>query len=252
MKKKMFWLIGSMLVLAALFTGILLWQQAGKTERLTKEEAEAVVNEKYPGRIMEVTAADGSYAVTVKRDQGVYEVLLDAKSGAVHSVKRISAGGGNDRKNGGTKEDDPSLTEQNNGTETDMPVLTEEEIKQKLASEMAGTISTIKKTELNGEPYYEATVQEGNKETRVTVNGRTGKIEKAETVKKEEPAKRLTAEQAAAVAVKEVGGEADDVELKTVNGRAYYFVEIETGDDREAIVQIDAITGAVQSVTWDD
>ena len=44
----------------------------------------------------------------------------------------------------------------------------------------------------------------------------------------------------------------DDIEAKNINGMTYYLVEIETNDDREATVEINAITGQINSLTWDD
>lgn len=255
MKKKEFWLIGSALAVAGLIAVLLLWQPfTGKAERLTQEDAEAIVNDKYPGLITDGKLTDDRYIFTVEREEGVYEILVDAKSGGVHSVKRI-ADGKTDGEADGKK---------------DNPVLSEEEIKTKLAAEVPGTVLVLEKIENNETPYYKATVKDGEKETIVTINGRTGEIEKSETVKEpdpvkpedpvkrdepgkqEEPVKRLTSEQAAAIALKEVKGEIDDVEFKQINGNSYYFVEIETEDDREAVVQIDAITGAVKSLTWED
>ena len=35
-------------------------------------------------------------------------------------------------------------------------------------------------------------------------------------------------------------------------GLTYYFVEIEQANDQEATVQINAISGKVMTITWDD
>jgi uncharacterized membrane protein YkoI len=64
--------------------------------------------------------------------------------------------------------------------------------------------------------------------------------------------KRLTEEEAKEIAKKQVNGAVDHVWLESKNEQTYYLVEIKTKDDREAIVQIQAITGNVMSVTWDD
>ena len=49
-------------------------------------------------------------------------------------------------------------------------------------------------------------------------------------------------------------GEVDDVDLETIDGQIYYFVEVEfdtDDDDDEAVVQINAITGEVGPIVWD-
>jgi uncharacterized membrane protein YkoI len=68
----------------------------------------------------------------------------------------------------------------------------------------------------------------------------------------EEPPKRLTDNQAVQIALTQVQGEVDDIWLETENNQTYYFIKIETNDDREATVHIHAITGEVMSVAWDD
>ncbi|MFD1888059.1 PepSY domain-containing protein [Paenibacillus wenxiniae] len=64
----------------------------------------------------------------------------------------------------------------------------------------------------------------------------------------------ITEKQAEQIAIGQVKGEVDDVKFKHSGktGQQYYLVEMDTPDDREAVVQINAISGAVMSVTWDD
>ncbi len=64
--------------------------------------------------------------------------------------------------------------------------------------------------------------------------------------------KSLTEQEAAALALQQVAGIVDDIDLENVNGITYYLVDIETEDGREAKVEINAITGEVKSLTWDD
>jgi uncharacterized membrane protein YkoI len=69
---------------------------------------------------------------------------------------------------------------------------------------------------------------------------------------KDQPPTRLSDKEAIDIAQKQVQGELDEIWLETENDQTHYLVKIETNDDREAIVQIHAITGDVISVTWDD
>jgi uncharacterized membrane protein YkoI len=59
----------------------------------------------------------------------------------------------------------------------------------------------------------------------------------------------ITANEAGKLAAQHVMGTVDDVELGRSND---YLVEIDTGDGREAVVQVNAISGAIMSVAWDD
>lgn len=61
----------------------------------------------------------------------------------------------------------------------------------------------------------------------------------------------ITEAQAITIALSQVNGEVDDVEMGSLDGKSYYLVEIE-GEDDEATVRIDAITGEVLSIYWDD
>lgn len=62
----------------------------------------------------------------------------------------------------------------------------------------------------------------------------------------------LTEEKAAAIALEEVPGTVDDIDIENMNGVVYFLVEVEGNDGREATVEINAITGEVHSFTWDD
>ncbi|WP_374016029.1 PepSY domain-containing protein [Paenibacillus thiaminolyticus] len=66
------------------------------------------------------------------------------------------------------------------------------------------------------------------------------------------PQQRITEDEAAAIALKHVSGEVDDIDLIQLDGVVYYLVEIDREDGEDGTVQINAITGEVKSVTWDD
>jgi len=62
----------------------------------------------------------------------------------------------------------------------------------------------------------------------------------------------VTREEAIALSLKQVPGIVREMEFKDKGGSGYYLVEIETDDGREAIVQVNGISGVIMSVTWDD
>lgn len=47
-------------------------------------------------------------------------------------------------------------------------------------------------------------------------------------------------------------GRVKDTDIEEDGGMRYYLIEIETADGREAEVQLNAASGKVISVTWDD
>ncbi|OMF24975.1 hypothetical protein BK133_22135 [Paenibacillus sp. FSL H8-0548] len=66
------------------------------------------------------------------------------------------------------------------------------------------------------------------------------------------PALLLNEDEAARLALGRVNGTVTDVDIDNVQGKWYYFVEIDTQGGREAEVQLNAASGAIISVTWDD
>ena len=62
----------------------------------------------------------------------------------------------------------------------------------------------------------------------------------------------LTEDEAVKVALGQVFGKVEDVELRSNDNGIYYLIEIETPEGREAVIQVNAITGTVMSVIWDD
>ena len=73
-----------------------------------------------------------------------------------------------------------------------------------------------------------------------------------------EPVRLLTEKEAEKIAAKSLADagskvEDSDADLRTEDdGQAYYLVEVELEDGREASVQINAVSGAVLSTTWDE
>ncbi|WP_417898281.1 PepSY domain-containing protein [Bacillus haimaensis] len=65
------------------------------------------------------------------------------------------------------------------------------------------------------------------------------------------PPTMLTEQQAMEIALQEVSGKVDDIELDEENGIKVYEVEIEVDEETEALVIINAYTGEILSLTWD-
>ncbi|WP_338471997.1 PepSY domain-containing protein [Niallia sp. XMNu-256] len=91
--------------------------------------------------------------------------------------------------------------------------------------------------------------KEAEKNVEPTPSQQQGTEEEAPV---EEVQSRLTEEKAAEIALKEVPGEVDDIDVENINGITYFLVDVEVNDGREATVEINGITGEVQSLTWDE
>jgi uncharacterized membrane protein YkoI len=61
----------------------------------------------------------------------------------------------------------------------------------------------------------------------------------------------ITEKEAAKLAAKAVNGISDDIELHRNENSLYYLVEVEVKDGREAVVQVNAVSGSIDSITWE-
>ncbi|MGQ3481178.1 PepSY domain-containing protein [Paenibacillus sp. TY11] len=61
----------------------------------------------------------------------------------------------------------------------------------------------------------------------------------------------ITEKEAAKLAAKAVNGTSDDIELHRNDKGLYYLVEVEVKDGREAVVQVNAVSGSIDSITWE-
>ncbi|URJ61792.1 PepSY domain-containing protein [Paenibacillus polymyxa] len=61
----------------------------------------------------------------------------------------------------------------------------------------------------------------------------------------------ITEKEAAKLATTAVNGTSDDIELHRNDKGLYYLVEVEVKDGREAVVQVNAVSGSIDSITWE-
>ncbi|MBS4208457.1 PepSY domain-containing protein [Bacillus sp. FJAT-50079] len=204
------------------------WSFSTSAEPLSKEDAKRIAQEKYDGNVLEVNVVNDVYSVILKLDTGTYDLRIDRSSGDVMEIIRIMS-------EEGTHE------------------LSVNDIKEKISQKMNGKIEKLVK---NGDAY-DAIVDNDGKKTSITVNSQTGEVLSIKDQEQEDAnqsEKKLTEAEAIKIALATVQGKVDDVDLEESNGLYYYLVEIELedDDDREATVHINAITGEVVTITWDD
>ncbi|WP_053365949.1 PepSY domain-containing protein [Bacillus sp. FJAT-27245] len=219
----------SLFILSALLGWLLLKPGSSAAEAMTKEDAKKLVENRYGGNVSFLQAKKQLYYARLDIKNQSYEVKIDSKTGKILSIDPI-----------GPVNEGPTS------------VLSEDEIKKIILSKAGRELISFKKTESGGRPVFVAVVRDTDQNTTtVSVDAETGEVLSEKTTPANPPT-RLTEKKAIAIAQKEVKGKLDDVDLETENGQTFYLIEIKTSDDREATVQIHAITGAVMSVTWDD
>lgn len=202
-------------------------------DMLTKQEAEKLIQNRYQGTVSQIKLTAQQYHIEMQKQDKLYLIKMDPASGKVLSFTLTSPA---------TEKPAPEPVKE----------LSESEIKTIILSAVKGSIASIERIENNQAPIYKAVVTEADKQTNITVDAISGKILSSNTAVINEPPKTLTEQEAGNIALKQIPGTIDDILLETKHEQTYFLVEIETQDDREAIVQIHAITGQVLSITWDD
>lgn len=146
-------------------------------------------------------------------------------------------------------------------TKLSAEILTKEEAQKLVQDRYQGTVIQIRLTE----ELYDIELEKEDNLYNIRLDALSGKVlmftkkgttspppVSPTTTSSNSASKRLTEAEAKEIANKQVNGSVDHVWLETKGELTYYLVEIQTNDEREAIVQIHALTGNVMSVTWDD
>ncbi|TFD97560.1 PepSY domain-containing protein [Jeotgalibacillus sp. R-1-5s-1] len=243
-KQRMIWMTGGALLLVILIVIIQQFMTSmTSASPITEEEARELINERYPNsEVLTVEETADVFDFTFKTNAGEYQLLLNREDGSIASLEPVSV----------NAQDDQPIEE----------LLTEEQIREKANAEKSGEITNVELLNEGDSPQYKATIEEGNTRTILYLNAVTGEVDttEEETIEEAppseapaepEPAKIITADEAGNIALTAVAGEIDDIEQGESNGVPYYLVEIETEED-DATVQVNAISGEVINITWDD
>ena len=230
------YIIGGVTLIILIVVGVL-WLSPFSSKPLTEEELKSAALTKYPGKIIRTTKSENEYEIDMQMENGVYAISMDTNNGTILSLKQIAT------------EEVPLAVE----------TLTEAQIKKKIATQ--GEIqSVLFINEKN--PYYEVVVHKENVEFNLKVDPYNGAIIDSSQSPIEDPVSTenilITEKEALTIAATHLKGTADDdAELHQPTGQPPYYlveVEIENGEeeDREAVVEVDAYTGKVKSVNWEN
>lgn len=241
-KKTAVWLGVSLVTILILFIGFQQWHALNPAaESLSKDEAQALIENRYDGKVTNIRLSNDQYLIEMNRNQIFYQIILDAQRGDVVSFSKMG-------KQVSQIEGDSEKTNTEQGS---LKAKTEEEIREIISSEVTGELVSFEKISEGGKSIYKAIVMEKEQKTILKVDAHSGEILLRKTEGKPN-ANVLTEDDASKIALKNVKGFVDDIDLETTDDLTYYLVEVETEDEREAIIQIHAITGNVLSITWDD
>ena len=242
MKRKMWISIGAgavVLVILFFLIGKVFTPDSSLASELTEQEAKEIAKERYSGTVKGINQKADQYIIELERETGIYELQINSNTGEISSLKRVKEG----IQTKGDTESEPLPK---------VETLSEEQIKELALKVVNGNIDSLQLVKEGEQQVYQVIVSDQTAKNKLSLDAYTGDVLKKESSAIEVAPKRLTEEQAKNAALKEVPGTVDDIEAKNVNGMTYYLVEIETNDDREATVEINAITGKINTLTWDD
>ncbi|WP_158702733.1 PepSY domain-containing protein [Paenibacillus faecalis] len=261
LRRRWVWLIG---VIVAASTAVLMVWLPFRTgdSMLTVQAAEQTLLDQYEGEIEETKLNHDFYELKLRAETGLYHVVLDARTGTVDSIELVEAA-----------EDTKQKT-----------LLSRDYVKNDLQKRTKGSVDKLELTESKGRQVYEAEIKmKDGSIQQVTVDPYTGETLSTRTIqpkpkpkpkpkpnpntKPQPPAnkggnkqgnddkepKMLTEAEASRIALAKYPGEVEDAELRGVEkGRPYYLIEIELKDGREVTVEVNAISGKVGTVIWND
>ncbi|WP_080847647.1 PepSY domain-containing protein [Cytobacillus gottheilii] len=234
MKRNWIWIL-TVFVLAGFIAGFFLFNQE---KAITIEEAKTLIANRYTGEISNIEEKDGEYVAQLNRENGQYQVSIDAYNGETRSLEKTGDNISNDP---------PQQTDEKEVEE----MVSEQQVSDQLKAS-GFTVNSLKIAALGEQQIYLAVVEKENQKSELEIDAKSGEILK--TTPFEEDVKILTEEQAKDIALKTINGtmdDIDDIDFESINEQPYYLVEIETDDDREAVIQINAITGKY-TISWEE
>ncbi|AHL71120.1 MULTISPECIES: PepSY domain-containing protein [Bacillus] len=196
---------------------------------LSEADIKKIIAKDYNGNITNINLINHKqdYTLTLENSNGIYQIIASSSSGQMKEMKQLKSYQKPNEKNA---------------------ELQAEEVAVK---KVKGTV--IQKKEKSDRFIF--TIQSKKELYQVDVEKDTFKVIEAEKKKptsKEKKLTKITVEEAIQIAVKEVGGTVDDADLETFSGMLVFEVELDLPDGREAEVLVNAYTGDIEGITYEN
>ncbi|WMT28092.1 PepSY domain-containing protein [Bacillus aerius] len=229
MSKKMKMLLalaGCLLILAAF---AMLMIQTLDQKILSKSDIKKIIAKDYNGSITNIDLINHKkdYTLTLENSNGIYQIIASSASGQMKEMKQLKSYQKPNEKNAELQAEEAAVKKVN------------------------GTV--IQKKEKVDRFIF--TIQSQKELYQVDVEKDTFKVIEAEKKKptsKEKKLTKISVEEAIQIAVKEVGGTVDDADLETFSGMLVFEVELDLPDGREAEVLVNAYTGDIEGITYEN
>ncbi|WP_054754719.1 PepSY domain-containing protein [Piscibacillus salipiscarius] len=268
MIERIIWMLGGAIITVVVFV---LAQQflfgTTSAEQISQEEAEQIVLNAYSGEIQEVNEDSSHYSVKVGLPSGSYIVYVDKQSGELDDLKFESKSESNEEtttQNTDNK-DEQGVSEQGKNTDnpeedsdqaedpkkSDEPVksyLTKDEILNQVQGNYSGEVLSVEFLD-DKDPFYTVELEADNEFINLKIDAENGQvIDEQLELKKQTP---ITEDDAVNIAMNKQKGNIDDIEYTEINGNLYYLIEIETEDEQDVTVRINALNGDTL-VIWEE
>ena len=229
MSKKMKMLLtlaGCLFILAAF---AMLMIQTIDQKILSEADNKKIIAKDYNGNITNIDLINHKqdYTLTLENSNGIYQIIASSSSGQMKEMKQLKSYQKPNEKNAELQAEEAAV------------------------KKVKGTV--IQKKEKSDRFIF--TIQSKKELYQVDVEKDTFKVIEAEKKKptsKEKKLTKITVEEAIQIAVKEVGGTVDDADLETFSGMLVFEVELDLPDGREAEVLVNAYTGDIEGITYEN
>ncbi|WP_260682083.1 PepSY domain-containing protein [Alkalicoccobacillus porphyridii] len=198
-------------------------------QSVSMEDVREMIVSQYGSEPTEIRLADGIYYASIERIDGLYEIEISEETGTILALVPLE-----------DREPEPS-----NGP---VEQLNESEARQRFL-ELAPNEANIKTLTLvnSSPPIWRAEIDTDTDEGNIEIDAISGE-ERSNDFSGElmEQPTYISEENAKEIALAEVDGVVDDVDLEEADGRMVYEVEIENEEtDEDVTIIIDAITGQI-------
>lgn len=225
------WFIPLLLTIIIVGAGaVYMLKLTSEEETVTKEEIQSRIEQMYGGSVSNLIRKKDRYIAQINRQDGLYEIVADTSKGDIISI---------------------TLLEQA-AKQQQLPIKTKEDIQSIVSSEYEGTIERMVLSTETEQPFY--TVDIAKDETLITlaIDALTGSILDSKIKQTTAEQALISKDQAIIKAKTQLTGEVQYITYEETSDGGYYLIEIESEDDREAVIQVHGVSGEILSVTWDD
>ncbi|MFP7232092.1 PepSY domain-containing protein [Bacillus subtilis] len=212
-------------VLAVIICAVLIIRQTHE-DVLSKEAIVKKIEASYEGEITKVTQSkdNKTYDLTLENPKGTYLIKADAKSADILSMNRVKA--------------------------MKPTAMTEKEAKHLALEQVPGTVK--KQTQQNRVATYTIHKEDG-KTYEVKVDMVARAVVSADQISSKDQQKTpITKKEAKTIAERETGGTAEDADLEESEGTLIFEVDVDLPKDKEATVKINAYTGKIANIVYED